>query len=116
MDSRHFDSLTRRLGTTASRRQTVRLFAASAFATMLSRGAGQEAAAAQCRHLNERCHRRGQCCGAGRHRYVHCQDFGDADPTQPRVCCLDKGAPCDLTMTPDPCCGFLVCLDGRCMA
>ena len=117
MENQHFDSLTRRLGTTTSRRQTVRVLAASTLAITLGHVAADDAAAGTCRHLTEPCTRRRQCCGARKHRDVHCEDFRELDRTQPRVCCLgEKGAPCDSTMTPEPCCGALACIGGTCMA
>jgi hypothetical protein len=83
MDDQRFDELSRKLATSVSRRQAVRIFGATAAGGLAAlfgaRGAGANHGA-QCRHIGDNCRSNAECCER------LCVDFHCACPGGTVVC------------------------------
>ncbi len=111
MDEHRFDSLTRRVAATTSRRTSLRLLvAAGAMAIGLTRGKGETAAQSWYRSAGEPCWQDDQCVAAD--TALVCADNGTLEDGSLN-CCAFEGSRCDSNAQ---CCGRDVCAWGICGA
>lgn len=89
MDGQRFDTLTRAISATESRRTFVKLLAGGAFAGLVTRIGLEEAGAKEapiCRRHRQGCRRDDQCCG-GSCRAGRCRCGADQRRCGDRLCC-----------------------------
>ena len=111
MDEHRFDTLTRRLAGTTSRRTSVRLLAAAgAMIVGLARGKGEAAAQSWYRSAGEPCWEDDQCIAAD--TALVCADNGTLEDGSLN-CCAFEGSRCGAD---SHCCGRDVCAGGICGA
>ena len=103
MDAGKFEELSRRLGTAASRRATLRVLAGAVAAPVLARWGAEEAAAGlpivSCKPPGKKCDTNRKCC-SGRCRRGHCG-------------CSKKGRACWAPLEGALCCSQR-CSNGTC--
>lgn len=111
MDEHRFDTLTRRLAGTTSRRTSVRLLAAAGAMVMgFARGKGESAAQSWYRSAGEPCWEDDQCVAAD--TALVCADNGTLEDGSLN-CCAFEGSRCGAD---SHCCGRDVCAGGICGA
>src|SRR5688500_18298365 len=106
MDSTRFDSLTRRLGDSSSRRQVCRVLAGGSLGVALTRVGLGRALAAKCRQVQQQCTDNGQCCGRLVCRKANSQHGCGGG----KKCCVKLGGQCDSGCD---CCGIDVICNGH---
>jgi hypothetical protein len=103
MDPRHFEALSRQVGTASSRRAAAKALAAAVMAPVLIRFRQDEAAAGipvfHCKPPGKRCDKDQKCC-SGNCRKGICS-------------CVKKGKPCWAPLEGALCCSQR-CSDGKC--
>ena len=110
MDEHRFDSLTRRVAATTSRRTSLRLLAAGAMAIGLTRGKSEAAAQSWYRSAGEPCWQDDQCVAAD--TALVCADNGTLEDGSLNGCAFE-GSRCGSNAQ---CCGRDVCAWGICGA